>query len=134
MARVCRVLVVEDQDAVRELVAGAIAHAGYRFSVAEDAQAMRDELGRNRIDAIVVDVERDDRDRFELADEAREDGIAVVLTTGDRRLADHEGRGHRMVRKPYRLVDLIAAIEAALEEVRAKCTKSRARSMRRLGG
>jgi DNA-binding NtrC family response regulator len=134
MARICRVLVVEDRDAVRELVAGAVAHAGYRFSLAADAQAMRDELQRNTIDAVVVDVDRDDCDRLELADEAREEGIAVVLTTGDHRLADDDRRGHRLVRKPYKLVDLVQAIEAALEDVRATCARSRRRSMHPLGG
>ena len=130
MARICRVLVVEDRDAVRELVAGAVAHAGYRFALAEDARAMREELQRNTIDALVVDVEREDRDRFEVAAEARNEGIAVVLTTGDRGVGEKEGLGYRTVRKPYKLVQLIQAIEDALQEVRAKCIKSRARGMR----
>jgi DNA-binding NtrC family response regulator len=134
MARICRVLVVEDRDAVRELVAGAVAHAGYRFSLATNAQTMREELRRHAVDAVVVDVEHDDRDRFQLADEARGKGIAVVLTTGDPGVEDRHVRGYRMVRKPYRLADLIDAIEAALEDVRAKCTKSTAGRMGPVSG
>jgi DNA-binding NtrC family response regulator len=108
--------------------------AGYRFALAEDAEAMREELQRNTIDAVVVDVERDDRDRIELAEKARGEGIAVVLTTGDRGVENKHAGGYRIVRKPYRLADLIQAIEAALKDVRAKCTKSRADGMRPLSG
>jgi DNA-binding NtrC family response regulator len=85
MARICRVLVVEDRDAVRELVAGAVAR---RLSLlpSDNAETMREELQRHAVDAVVVDVEHDDRDRFQLADELRGKGIVCAL--GAARLGD----------------------------------------------
>ena len=54
MARICRVLVVEDNGDVRQLLGEAFAHEGYRFALAEDGAAMRRVLAAGDVDVVVA--------------------------------------------------------------------------------
>ena len=122
MPKICRVLVVEDNGDIRELLGDLFAREGYRFALVENGEEMRRELARGDVDAVVIDLLLRGESGLDLAREADGHGCAVVLTTGDhRRRGAIEASGHRYILKPYRLDALIVMVEAALEEVRARC-------------
>jgi two-component system, OmpR family, response regulator len=120
--KICRVLVVEDNGDIRELLGELFAREGYRFALVEDGAAMRRELAVGDVDVVIVDVLLRGESGFDLAREAAMRGCGVVLTTGDhRRAAAIAASGHRFILKPYRLEALLATVETALAEVQARC-------------
>ena len=122
MPKICRVLVVEDNGDIRELLGDLFAREGYRFALVEDGAAMRRELAAGDVDVVVVDVLLRGESGLDLAREAAARGCGVVLTTGDhRRAAAITASGHRFILKPYRLDALLATVETALAEVQARC-------------
>lgn len=128
MARICRVLVVEDNGEVRALLGDVFAQEGYRFALAEDGAAMRRTLAKGGVDVVVIDVLLRGENGLDLAREAADAGAAVVITTGDHSWREKvERSGHRHLLKPYRLGDLIATVEAALEAAQARCETKRRR-------
>jgi two-component system OmpR family response regulator len=128
MAKICRVVVVEDNADIRELLANVFEHEGYRFALVEGGKGMREALLEGDVDVVVIDVLLRRENGVELAEEAKAAGCAVVLTTGDHSYSERlAATGHKHILKPYRLSELLAVVEAALEESRIHCTTSHRR-------
>jgi DNA-binding NtrC family response regulator len=127
MARICRVLVVEDNDDIRSLLEDVFEHEGYRFAMAQNGEAMRRALDGGDVDVVVIDVHLHGESGMALAEDAAGRGCAVVMTTGDHAYRDQlEAAGRHYILKPYRLHEMLTVVEQALEAVRARCaTKSR---------
>lgn len=122
MPKICRVLVVEDNGDIRELLGDLFEREGYRFALAADGAGMRRELAVGDVDVVVIDVLLRGESGFELAHEAAAHGCGVVLTTGDhRRAAAIAASGHNFILKPYRLEALLATVETALAATKARC-------------
>jgi DNA-binding NtrC family response regulator len=128
MTKICRVLVVEDNGDIRELLGDVFAHEGYRFAMAENGEAMRRILANGDVDVVLIDLHLGSAENgVGLAREAAAAGCPVVMTTGDHRQEEQlAAEGHLFILKPYRLTDLLATVERALEAARARCyTKTR---------
>jgi two-component system OmpR family response regulator len=127
MTKICRVFVVEDNGDIRELLGDVFAHEGYRFAMAEDGEAMRRVLAKGDVDVVLIDLHLNGESGVALAREAAAAGCPVVMTTGDHRQEEQlAAEGHLFILKPYRLTDLLAMVERALEAARARCrTKTR---------
>lgn len=123
MDRICNILVVEDDDAVRVLLGEVLDLAGYTFVLARGSSDMRQALAAGEFDVAIIDVSlRDDEDGFTLAKEARAKGCAVVLTTGDPgQRARLEGSGENHLMKPFRMRRLALLIDRVLKKNRALC-------------
>lgn len=123
MERICKILVVEDDDAVRVLLGDVLDFAGYNFVLARGGSDMREALAAGEFDVAIIDVSlRGDEDGFALAQEARAKGCAVVLTTGDpgqRARLEASGENHLM--KPFRMQQLTALIGRVLKDNQALC-------------
>ncbi len=112
------ILLVDDDDAVREITAAILEDLGYAVRVAADGPAALDLLERcPRIDLLMVDVSMPGMSGLELARtvEQRRPGTPVLLVTG---YADGEVTGavgeERIVLKPFRNEDLARKIRTAL--------------------
>jgi two-component system, OmpR family, response regulator len=125
--RICRVLIVEDDGAVRGLLEQVFDAEGYRFAIAENGAEMRRAIAEGDVDVVIIDVLLRGENGLDLAEEAAASGCAVVLTTGDHTYEKRIGEsGHKFILKPYRLSALLDVVRAALDAVRNKCeTKSR---------
>jgi signal transduction histidine kinase/CheY-like chemotaxis protein len=77
-----RVLVVEDEEALRELFRRWLVDAGHEVEVAADAAAARALLAAGSFDAVVSDVTLPDGSGTEVAALAQAPGRAVVLMSG----------------------------------------------------
>jgi DNA-binding NtrC family response regulator len=123
--RICKVLIVEDDEHVRHLLAEAFAADGFEFSLAGSAAQMRAALAAEPFDIVVIDLLLPGGDDgFALADEARALGCAVILTTGDhRRETAIRSSGHRYLLKPFPMRQLTELALQILDEAEATCTR-----------
>lgn len=119
-------LVVEDEDPIRELVATALRFKGFAVTaVASGREALAE--GRNgQFDLLVLDVNLPDVDGFEICRKLRADGngVPVVFLTarddpGDLR-AGFTGGGDDYITKPFSLEELVLRIEAVLRRTRGQ--------------
>ena len=123
-----RVLVVEDEESVREFARRALSKNGYMVLVAADAQEAFDifeKEGRN-LDLIFTDVVLPGDDGPKLADLflRLKPGISILLTTGysDERSVSSvlEERGYPYLHKPYSLENLLRSVKDALKKGRKR--------------
>ena len=123
MDRICKILVVEDDDAVRALIGDVLDYAGYEFTLAGSGAEMRQALDTRDYDVAIIDVAlRDGEDGFALAEVASDKGCGIILTTGhpERRVRlEASGRPHLM--KPFRMQDLTDLVDRVLKENAALC-------------
>jgi two-component system OmpR family response regulator len=123
MDRICKILVVEDDDAVRDLLGDVLRHEGYEFTLSSSAAEMRAALDREDYDVAILDVSlRGAEDGFALAELASEKGCGIILTTGDpAQRARLEASGRRHLLKPFRMLELTELIDLALKDTAALC-------------
>jgi CheY-like chemotaxis protein len=115
-----RILVVEDEDLLRELATEMLMHFGYDVVAAPDAaSALRLIDGDPPPALLFTDVVMPgELDGFALAREAkrRRPGLRVIYATGYARRADSEELLGPLLQKPYRAEQLHHVIEKALSE------------------
>jgi DNA-binding response OmpR family regulator len=119
-----RILVVEDDEAMRELLRLHLASAGYDVEAAEDAIAGGYAVLKGAPDLIVCDISMPHMNGFELVAALRADRSlprmpVIFLTSAD----DGEGRARELgaaeyLRKPVRLEELLAAVNRHLKRPR----------------
>lgn len=123
MAKICKVLVVEDDPDVKALLEAVLGYEGYHFSAVANGAEMRRALARGDIDVAVIDVLLPGGDNgYALAKEAADCGCGVILVTGHGlHFEAVERSGYRYLLKPYRASSLLELVEEVLEETRARC-------------
>lgn len=111
-----RILVVDDNDALRENLAEALELEGYEVAVASDGEGALAQLGKNpRFAAVLLDLMMPGMDGRELLRRIRGDprlsGLRVVMTTG------HSGPRARagvpadaFLTKPFGVRELLATL------------------------
>jgi two-component system, cell cycle sensor histidine kinase and response regulator CckA len=115
------ILLVEDEPAVRALVAELLQEAGYRVRQAATARAAEAEHAADgKIDLLLTDVVLPDRNGRELFESlsARDPGLRVLFMSGytdDDVLRQGLSEEIPLVRKPMRADELLRSIRGALE-------------------
>jgi two-component system response regulator MprA len=115
-----RVLVVDDDEAVRRSLAHALRRDGYQVSVAADGAQAMDELGRDRPEAIVLDVLMPEPNGLEICRRLRRRGDQtpiLMLTARDLvedRVAGLDAGADDYLVKPFALDELRARVRALL--------------------
>ncbi|WP_127357197.1 response regulator transcription factor [Actinacidiphila soli] len=115
-----RILIVDDEPAVREALKRSLAFEGYDTSLAEDGLAAMDQVGSYQPDAIVLDVLMPRMDGLTTARRLRSGGVTVPIlmltardTVGDRVTGLDAGADDYLV-KPFELDELLARLRALL--------------------
>src|SRR5690348_7336975 len=108
MARICKVLIVEDDDDVRDLLGDIFDEEGFRFAMVKTGAEMSEALDGDDYDVVVIDVTQPGhQDGFALAEIARDQGCGVILVTGDHRyLGSLQTSGQNYLLKPFRVQQL----------------------------
>ena len=109
-----RVLLVDDNEAICEVLLLALTDAGFAVTCAHDTAAARKALNWSGFDVVVLDVNMPGENGLSLADYAAALGAAVIFITGDpNTMTTLDLLANRKLDKPFRLVDLIAAVTDA---------------------
>lgn len=118
MGRLCKILVVEDNDGVRDLLQGVFDGEGYEIAVVSGGEEMRTALAGESFDVAVIDVTLPGGDDgFGLAELAREEGCGVILVTGDIRHFDRlRDSGHPYLLKPFRVERVLELVAQLIRE------------------
>jgi two-component system, cell cycle response regulator CpdR len=115
-----RVLVAEDDAAVRTFVTRALTHAGYSVTDVEDGQQALQALEIERFDLLVADIVMPVLDGIALALSAgsRQPDLRILLITGypteHQRARNLDALIHGVIAKPFSLQELGDAAKAAL--------------------
>ncbi|ANY06134.1 response regulator transcription factor [Pseudonocardia sp. HH130630-07] len=115
-----RILVVDDDKAVRDSLRRSLAFNGYQVELAEDGQAALDKMLTDRPDALVLDVMMPRLDGLEVCRRLRSAGDELpilVLTARDAvsdRVAGLDAGADDYLPKPFALEELLARLRALL--------------------
>ena len=129
MAKICKVLIVEDQREIQDLLHELFSNEGYRFLIVEDGAAMRAALdAHSDIDIVVIDVLLPGgTDGLALAEDVCARGLPLILVTGDHQQNDKLAEsGHPYLLKPFRIDAFLEAIETALDHAKRNCERLQA--------
>ena len=117
-----KILVVEDEPAIREMIAFHLARAGYEALEAADCREAREQLADHRPDLALVDWMLPDSSGLELTRMLKRDpnyeDLAIIMLTAraDERdkVSGLEGGADDYITKPFSPRELIARIQAVL--------------------
>jgi two-component system response regulator MprA len=115
-----RILVVDDDRAVRESLRRSLSFNGYSVELAQDGQEALDLITRERPDAVVLDVMMPRLDGLEVCRRLRSSGDdlpILVLTARDsvsERVAGLDAGADDYLPKPFALEELLARMRALL--------------------
>jgi len=118
-----RLLVVDDEPDIVELLSASLRYAGFQVAGATSGREALTEARRFRPDLIVLDVMMPDLDGFEVVRRLRGDGArtpVLFLTARDATEDKIHGLtlgGDDYVTKPFSLAEVIARIQAVLRRV-----------------
>jgi two-component system, OmpR family, response regulator len=119
---VARVLVVEDEDAIRVPLASALRGAGHEVRECPDGTGFEDVVDAFRPDLAMLDIQLPGRDGFTLARalRARSDSGVLMVTARDAvddRLRGFDAGADDYVVKPFATVEVLARVAAILRRL-----------------
>jgi len=111
---VATVLVVDDEPAIREVIATLLEDEGYLVRHAKDGLEALDAINGNRIDLIVSDVVMPRLDGASLVRKLRRRGHLTPVVLMSAVYADVDLPGVRFVPKPFEIDRLLGTVASAL--------------------
>ena len=135
-----RILLVEDDDYLRDGLREMLLKEGYDADCASHAAEADALLGRNVYDLMILDVMLPDGDGFSLCTSVRERGGSIpilFLTACDDELQIVRGLdagGDDYVTKPFKLLELLSRIRALLRRNRNASVENESKSVYTSGG
>lgn len=112
------IMLVEDDDSIRQVTSMHIQLVGHEVLEAENAQVARQMIGEHKLDLVLLDIMMPGEDGFSLGEHLVAQKIPVIFLTAKTAVPDRV-RGLRMgaedyVLKPFEPAELIARIENVL--------------------
>jgi len=119
-----RILIVEDEPAVREMLAEYLGTHGYEVAQADRGTAMREAVEKNLPDVVLLDVNLPGEDGLTLARFLRERfDVGIIMVTGASDVADRvaglEVGADDYVVKPFDLRELRARVKSVMRRRQA---------------
>ena len=126
-----RVLVVDDEPYITDLIAAALRYEGFHVDVAGDGRSALASAAAGRHDLVILDVMLPDLDGLEVCRRLRADGESMPVlfltardATEDKVMGLTVG-GDDYVTKPFSLEELIARVRAILRRSMPEATRGR---------
>lgn len=118
MNSVPKVLIVDDERAIRRLLGAAVARGGYKVIEAETAREALSALSIDKPDAVLLDLGLPDRDGLELVPLVKATGAALVIVSArdgtDQKVTALDLGADDYVTKPFDTEEVLARIRTAL--------------------
>lgn len=120
-----RILVVEDEESVRDFVTRVLTMHGHSVLIAADGAEAVELMGSHHFDLLLSDIAMPMMDGISLALKVRatRPHVPILLMTG---FADERQRAHNLtllieglITKPFNMDQLLAAVNAALSQSRS---------------
>jgi two-component system alkaline phosphatase synthesis response regulator PhoP len=112
------ILIVEDEQAISDLIALNLGVAGYERLQVFDGESALNALKENKIDLVLLDIMIPGTDGLELIHTIRPSGIPVIFLTARNGLMDRvnglKAGADDYIVKPFEAMELLARIEAVL--------------------
>lgn len=113
-----RILVVEDEAAIRDLISINLSLVGYEVFTAEDGLEAKNFLENTKVDLILLDVMIPEIDGFSLIEKIKKYNIPIIFVTAKESVLDRV-KGLRLgaedyIIKPFETIELLARIEVVL--------------------
>lgn len=113
-----RILIVEDEKPIAELIRISLTGAGYECTCVHDGLAAADRIEQTQFDLVLLDVMLPGADGFELMEYIRPREIPVIFLTARGTVAD-KVRGLKLgaddyLVKPFEILELLARVESVL--------------------
>ena len=120
-----RILIVEDDTSVREMLAEYLGTHGYEVAQADHGTAMRETVEKCLPDVVLLDVNLPGEDGFTLARFLRERyDVGIIMVTGSADVADRvaglEVGADDYVVKPFDLRELRARVKSIMRRMQAR--------------
>ncbi len=116
-----RILIAEDEEAVREFIERALTHRGHEVTATNDGIGALEFLAREAFDLLLTDIVMPELDGIALALKVSKDysDIPILLMSGyaaERQRAHNlDVLIHRVISKPFTLEEICTAVEDVLE-------------------
>ena len=113
-----KILIVEDEKPISDLIKLSLTKAGYSCKCAYDGEEAADMLDSNVFDLVLLDVMLPKEDGFEVMEYIAPLGIPVIFITAKNSVADRV-KGLRMgaedyIVKPFEVLELLARVDVVL--------------------
>src|SRR5215813_12562930 len=120
-----RILIVEDDPSVREMLAEYLGTHGYEVAQADHGTAMREAVEKSLPDVVLLDVNLPGEDGLTLARFLRERlDVGIIMVTAASGVADRvaglEVGADDYVVKPFELRELLARVKSVLRRMQAR--------------
>jgi len=122
MADKSRILVVDDEDALRAVLSGELSSTGYDVATASDGDEAITVIQNKKFDLVLLDIKMPKVDGFEVLKFIKKNfpTVKVIMLTGfadlKNAIESKKNGAEDFVSKPYDLVDLLTTIERVLSE------------------
>lgn len=119
-----KILVVDDEEMIRELCTHILSQEGYRVTTAADAEHALEELRKNDMDMMITDIKMPGMDGLELFERVRgmnQDVVTVFITghgTLDTAIESLMRGVEGFVLKPFTQEELVSTVERAMNRAR----------------
>jgi len=119
------ILVVDDQQEIRDVVQEYLTGEGFRVSTAHDGAGMRRVLSQSAADLVILDLMLPGEDGLTLARSLRsQSGIGIIILTGRGETVDRiiglEMGADDYLPKPFHLRELLARVKSVLRRVQSR--------------
>ena len=109
-----RILIVEDEVPIAQLIEMSLARAGYQCEAVNDGCAAADKIEQNDYDLVLLDIMLPGLDGYELLEYLRPMGTPVIFITAKGTLGDRV-RGLNLgaddyIVKPFEVAELVARV------------------------
>jgi DNA-binding response OmpR family regulator len=113
-----RILIVEDEPAIADLIRINLCDAGYECTVAENGDKGADLMEENFFDLCILDIMLPGADGYELLDYAKQLNIPVIFVTAKGETNDKvkglKKGAEDYITKPFEVLELVARVENVL--------------------
>ena len=113
-----KILIVDDEYKIREIVRMNLELAGYECIEAGDGEEAIEIIGKQAIDLVLLDIILPKKDGYKIAEEFVKRNIPIIFLSAKETIAD-KVKGLKLgaddyIVKPFEAIELLARIEAVL--------------------